>query len=141
MAKTIEKYDPNNPPDLAQHYREEIEAILENPATVIEHRFMPAASNGTQDRWGGSETGVNAIREMLDRSNWKEGYEFRVRPDGIHGYITYDADNPRFDYLSVYSRPRGPDITELCLHFELDPEDPSRVRAFEVIKPTPEEQA
>lgn len=145
MAISPETHKPNVVPDLAQHYRAEIEAVLKDPATVIEQRYMPAAVNGQQRPWSGSETGTSAILSMLDPGNWREGSEFRVRPPGVHGYAVFGKrEKLSLAYVTLYDREVLPEhlgSMDLCLHIELDPSDPVGVRKCEVLKPAEGEAA
>lgn len=117
-------------PDLAKLYAEQIKAVVTNPETVIEVKMLGESS------WGNPMTGRNAILSMLNADNWREHYEYRIQPDGHHGYIRFSADDhDPLNYGNVYSRrPALSTANDLCLHIELDPEDCTIVRRCEVIK-------
>jgi hypothetical protein len=123
-------------PDLAQRHADLIKAVLDNPDTVIQSREG-------NDPWSEHLKGAEAIRAVLNPDNWRNRYEFRVRPPGVHGYIKFDPLRPKpLDYKNMYEKLSIPPVEgELVLHVELDPEDPTIVRVCEVLKPTPEEQA
>lgn len=140
MAQRIEEHDPNIPPDLSQHYKEEIKALLDDPGRFIEYRTMPAACGGTEHPWLVVCSGAEAIRYMLDKKNWHMGYEYRVQPPGIHLWVAigprygqtpelgYSHNNPTLamDDTIVHNHVG-------YLHIELDPENLPRARVLETL--------
>lgn len=144
MAMRITEHKPNSPPDLAQHYREEIEALLKDPATRVETRHMPAAVNGEEHEWVESGFGTDAIRSMLNWENWRDGYEFRVQPKGRHvwapmGESAYGSGLLKMGYshnnaTAAFDERSG--LTEVLgyIHLELSLED-NKVRIVEYLSP------